>query len=211
MTQEGLFDTDATIEILVSTRSAWQRFHGCEPEYIRDVCHGRCCDAPSRPGGTLVTIHRSEEEAIRARGGEVANGRLVTDGKCTFKTNEHLCSLHFTPDKPFGCIASPFTLSPNGRTLVVRNRYRALRCYEATAARAGEDVSRFPPAYEAFYASLVIIFGEATAARIRATLDHWGDARQPGYRGPDAYPAAMPRTSWNILKSNDEAKHDTPQ
>jgi hypothetical protein len=69
-----------------SIASAWQRFHGCEPDYIRDVCHGRCCDAPSRPGGSMVTIHRSEQDAIEARGGTVGDdGMLVTTAGCNFK------------------------------------------------------------------------------------------------------------------------------
>lgn len=196
------------VEILVSVASAWQRFHGCTPEYIRDVCHGRCCDAPSRPGGTMVTIHRSEQAAIEARGGEVRDGLLVTTatGRCTFKDDAGLCGLHFTPDKPFGCIASPFTVAPGGRTLVVRNRYRSLVCYSATSARRGDDVSAFPPAYVAFRASLDLILGEDLAAWLSDALDAHGDPKSPEYAGPVSIPVRVPRSAWEMLTDNDATK-----
>lgn len=196
------------VRIVVSVASAWQRFHGCTPEYIRDVCHGRCCDAPSRPGGTMVTIHRSEREAIEARGGEVRDGLLVTTatGRCTFKDAAGLCGLHFTEDKPFGCIASPFTLSPGGRTLVVRNRYRSLVCYTATSARRGDDVTAFLPAYVAFRASLDLILGADVAAWLCDTLDALGDAKAPGYAGPEGLFVDVPRRTYEMLAENDATK-----
>lgn len=98
---------------------------------------------------------------MEARGQRVVEGRLVTPAKrCPFQTDANLCGIHFTPDKPFGCIASPFTLNANN-TLIVRNRYRLLRCYKDGTA----------PAYKAFAASLTLLFGEAEAAR-RATYLH---------------------------------------
>lgn len=197
--------TTETVPVLVSVASCWQRFHGCDPEYIRDVCHGRCCDAPSRPGGTLITIHHSEQAAIEAAGGTVRDGLLVTDGVCTFK-REGLCSLHFTPDKPFGCIASPFTLSPGGKTLIVRNRYRMLPCYATTAARRGEDVAGYPPAYVAFRASLDLVLGVDTATWLCDTLDLHGDPKAPGYAGPEAWSVEMPVESYRRLADNDATK-----
>jgi hypothetical protein len=198
------------VTVGVSVASCWQRFHGCDPEYIRDVCHGRCCDAPSRPGGTMVTIHRSEQAAIEARGGIVADGLLVTTGtanrKCTFKDPAGLCGLHFTPDKPFGCIASPFTIAPGGRTLVVRNRYRSLVCYTATSARRGDDVSGFMPAYVAFRASLDLILGVDVAAWLCDTLDVYGDPKAPGYTGPAQIAVQVPRGTYEMLVDNDHTK-----
>lgn len=108
----------------------------------------------------MVSIHPSEEAAIAARGGVVRNGLLKpapgTCG-CTFQNREsHLCDLHHTPDKPFGCRASPFTLNVN-HTLVVRYRYTKLRCF-----RDGRRL----PAYVAFRESLDLILGAEQAERV---------------------------------------------
>jgi hypothetical protein len=193
--------------VSVAARVAWQRFHGCDPEYIAIVCHSRCCDAPSRPGGTMITIHRSERAAIEARGGRVTNGLLVTAGRCTFKDPAGLCRLHDTPDKPFGCIASPWTLSSTGRALIVRNRYRMLVCYAATTRRRGRSTAGFLPAYVAFRASLDIILGEDRATDLCERLDRYGDACASGYRGPERYRVVVPARQWRILRENDETKH----
>jgi len=80
----------------------------------------------------LITIHPTEQTTIEARGVVVENGLLqprTGEKKCPFKTEACLCELHHTPDKPFGCVASPFTLTRAG-TLIVRNRYKLLKCYE---------------------------------------------------------------------------------
>lgn len=152
--------------VKVSAKMARLRFHGCTPEYIRDVCHGACCRSSSQPSGTLISVLPEEAPALEARGARVINGRIDTPAKrCPFQTTEHLCGIHFTPDKPFGCIASPFTFNANG-TLVVRNRYKMLRCYDE-----GPRI----PAYLAFAASLKLIFGEVEAARITAHLDGGGE------------------------------------
>lgn len=205
-----LFDLPESddVEILVSVASCYQRFHGCDPDYIRDVCHGRCCDAPSRPGGTMVTIHRSEQAAIEARGGEVANGLLVTTskGRCTFKDDAGLCGLHFTPDKPFGCIASPFTIAPGGRTLIVRNRYRTLICYTKTSERRGDDVSGYLPAYVAFRASLDLVLGPDAATWLSDALDAYGDPKADGYTGPTSIPVTISRQAYAMLTENDATK-----
>jgi len=196
------------VVVAVNPRTAWQRFHGCDPAYIRDTCHSRCCDAPSRPGGTMITIHPSERAAVEARGGLVRRNLLVTDGCCTFKDGRGLCSLHVTPDKPFGCIASPWTLSPGGRSLVIRNRYRLLICYAGTTRRRGGSAAGFPPAFVAFRASLDLILGAERAARLCARLEEFGDARADGYRGPPCYRVPVPRRTWLILRDNDRVKHD---
>jgi hypothetical protein len=104
-----------------------------------------------------------------------------------------------TPDKPFGCIASPFTLNRSG-TLVVRNRYRMLVCY---VPKAREDRDDHPPAFEAFRASLDLIYGDEEAARIVTDLLTLGE---PDGTGPSFLVTTMPRRSFDILTDNDHAK-----
>lgn len=203
------FSADPTIVevgvrlVRISRATAWQRFHGCEPEYIQNVCKGRCCEAPSRPGGTMITIHRSEADAIRARGGQVKDGLLVTDGRCTFKDDAGLCGLHFTPDKPLGCIASPWTLARGGRSLIVRNRYRGLICYAATAARKGVDTSDYKPAFVAFRAGLDLILGQQSAEWLCEALGTYGP---PDRVGPEAFWVPMDVDMWTKLVDNDNTK-----
>ncbi len=178
-----------TVTVKISAASANLRFNGCDPEYIRDVCHSSCCNSSTAPNGTMITIHPSEEKAITGRGGVIAGGLLQPHNGarvCPFKTDTHLCGLHFTPDKPFGCIASPFTLNENG-TLIVRNRYKMLRCYD--------DGPRLP-AYVAFRASLDLIFGKPEAERICNHLSGGGGDLN----------AAMPRNSFEKLRDNDGIK-----
>jgi hypothetical protein len=187
------------VPVRISVASMWQQFNGCEPDYIRDVCHSRCCDAPSRPSGTMVTIHRTETDRIVARGGVVADGLLVTpDRRCTFKDGNHLCSLHHTPDKPFGCIASPFTLNKSD-CLIVRNRYRSLICYRPHDGSRGEGL----PAFQAFRASLDLIFGRDEAETMCNWLSRHGN-EIVGWASPVTW--SMPRESYDILKENDEVK-----
>jgi len=138
--------------IVVSAKSCRLRFNGCEPDFIRDVCHGRCCESSSHPSGVRITILDEESPTIAERGGMVAGGFLQPregQRRCPFKTSAHLCGLHQTDDKPFGCISSPFTLNKNDK-LIVRNRYKMLKCYNA-----GPQI----PAYIAFRESLKLIFG----------------------------------------------------
>jgi len=175
------------IQIKVSAAMARTPFHGCDPDYIRSVCHASCCQSSTSPSGTIITIHPDEEETIRGRGGSIKGGLLETSGRCPFKTDEDLCGLHFTTDKPFGCIASPFTLNDNN-TLIVRNRYKLLKCYNQ-----GERI----PAYRAFRASLDRIFGDEEAGRI---CDHF-DA------GGGDLVSYMPKDSWRKLRYNDTIKH----
>lgn len=182
------------VMVKVSAASARQEFHGCEPDYIANVCHGRCCRSSTAPGGTLITIHPSEEAAVAAAGGTVTNGQLEPAcGRCPFQDGSSwLCGLHGTPAKPFGCIASPFTLNRTG-TLIIRNRYRLLRCYRDSRA----DGTQLP-AYIAFRASLDLIFGATEAERLCAHLS----------AGGGDYFAWMPAESYRMLTDNDEAKRD---
>jgi len=179
-----------TVTVKVSAKNARLPFNGCDPAYIRDVCHASCCQSSTSPTGTMITIHPSEQATIEARGGVVVDGLLQPrpgEKRCPFKTDEHLCGLHFTPDKPFGCIASPFTLNKNN-TLIVRNRYRLLKCY---------DDGKKIPAYQAFRASLDLIFGTDEAARICEHLDSGGGDLM----------ATMRREQYQMLVDNDAIKH----
>lgn len=181
-----------TTAVKVSAKMMRLEFNGCEPDYIRDVCHAKCCDAPSRPTGMLVTIHPTEQMKIEDRGASVVKGLLQpslgTRG-CPFKSLDHLCTLHFTDDKPFGCIASPFTLTPR-RTLIVRNRYKLLPCYKDGKRR---------PAYEAFRTSLDLLFGHDEASRICFHLE----------KGGGDLIADMLSTAFEMLYDNDKIKRIT--
>ena len=157
-----------TIQIKFSAKMARLPFHGCEPEYIRTVCRARCCESSTAPQGVLITIGKSEEQRIRDLGGVIKDGFLQPrpgGRRCPFKTENQLCALHSSGGKPHGCIASPFMLNGNG-TLIVRNRYRLLKCF-----KAGDPPM---PAYKAFRASLDLLFGSKEAKRISTHLDSGG-------------------------------------
>lgn len=176
--------------VKISAKSARQAFNGCDPDYIRNVCHAKCCESSTSPTGTMITVHPSEQAAIEALGGVVVNGLLQPKAgckKCPFKTGDNLCGIHFTGSKPFGCIASPFTLNAND-TMIVRNRYRLLKCY---------NDGRKIPAYKSFRASLDLIFGQAEAERICKHLD----------AGGGDITAKVSERNYAMLKENDEIKH----
>jgi len=181
---------DGVASVKVSAASARLRFHGCDPDYIRTTCHASCCRSSQRQGGCLVTVHPSEQAAIEQLGGVVEGGLLQPrDGEhgCPFQDADGLCSLHDTEAKPFGCIASPFTLNTNG-TLIVRNRYKSLKCYQKNQGM---------PAYRAFRASIDLIFGENEAQRI---IDHL----EAG--GGDMMATPLPGAA-SVLLENDRIKH----
>lgn len=145
------------IEIKISYKYANQKFNGCDPEYIKNVCHASCCQSTTSKNGTMITIHPSENIKIKKIGGKIKNGFLEPiNKKCPFKTDDHLCGLHLSENKPFGCIASPFTLNKNN-TLIIRNRYRLLKCYND-----GKKI----PAFLAFKSSLDLLFGLEESNRI---------------------------------------------
>jgi len=178
------FKNKKLIPVVVSGPMMRQLFHSCEPEYIRNVCHGRCCESSK---GILVVINKREEKGIVLKGGTVVDGKLDPSlmGKCPFKTHDHLCGIHHT-GKPFGCKASPFTLN-NNDILIVRNRYRMLVCYKAEGSQ---------PAYISHKGSLITIFGEKEADRIiKRVID-----------GDDRILAEMKRDVYDMLKENDAAK-----
>lgn len=152
-------------KIKISAKSARQLFKACEPNYIKNVCKGSCCESSTHESGTRIAIRDFERATIEKRGGLVNDGYLQSvDKRCPFKSSENLCSLHATNDKPFGCIASPFVLNNNG-TLVIRNRYRLLKCYKDKG-----DV----PAYKNFRPSLDLILGPYNAQVLNDHLDAGG-------------------------------------
>lgn len=177
-------------KVKISAKMARLLFNGCDPDYIRNVCHASCCESSTASTGTMITIHPSEQAAIEAIGGVVRDGLLQPKPgckKCPFKQPDNLCGIHFSGNKPFGCIASPFTLNASG-TLIVRNRYKLLKCY---------NDGRKQPAYKAFRASLDLIFGTTEAQRICNHLDNGGG---------DLY-ATMSDKNHQMLTENDEIKH----
>lgn len=180
-----------TVRIKVSAKMARLEFAGCAPGYIADTCHASCCQSGSSPTGTLITIHPSEEVIIEEAGFDIVNGLLqpkAGEKRCPFKTDGHLCGLHGTPAKPFGCIASPFTLNHLG-TLIVRNRYKMLKCF-----RDGGKA----PAYVVFRASLDRLFGDDEAERICTHLEGGGGDIM----------ATMDRVTYGILIENDAIKKE---
>lgn len=180
--------------VRISAKSLRQEFAGCRPDYIRDVCHASCCRSSTSATGIVVTIHRSEQNAMRDIGAVIVNGLLQPrpgERRCPYQNPAHLCDLHGTDHKPFGCIASPFTLTRTGQTMVVRNRYRLLKCY-----RDGDCL----PAYVAFRASLDLLLGADQADDLCAHLD---------FGGGD-YWAQMHDDTWGMLVDNDATKKGHP-
>lgn len=173
------------IEVRISLACLRQRFQPCEPDYIREVCHGRCCEGTGR---ILVSIHPSEQARIEAHGAQVQNGFLVpaANGKCPFKTPEGFCAIHEN-GQPLGCLVSPFTLNARNM-LIVRNRYRCLRCYRSAPAPA--------PAYMVHRRSLLRLFGSAQYAEIVRVVE----------LGTSQITALMARTDYDIITWNDRAK-----
>ena len=153
--------------VKVSSLNARLKFIECGPTCIATGCTAKCCDAPTHPDGMRVFVDDTEAKALRRRGATVTDNFIRpapgTRG-CPFKDSGHLCSLHFTPDKPFGCVVSPFALNANG-TLIVRNRYKLLPCYDPVNGQ---------PAYRVFQTSLVAIFGEESTSSLCKHLDNGG-------------------------------------
>jgi len=150
-------------KIRVNIAALMQPFHACTADFIRDVCQARCCRSTTDPTGIAVVVTKDEAVRLRLRGAYIddATGRIApVNRRCPFQHGKtHLCILHGTDDKPHGCIISPFTINDND-TLIVRNRYRLLPCFQADGA---------VPVYEAHAQSLIMLFGETNAADIAYT------------------------------------------
>lgn len=182
-------DYPDTVTINISGDMLRQAFQPCVMEYITKNCKGRCCQGT---GKIMVTVHRSEVERIEKLGARVVDGFIAADkrGLCPFKTQEGLCGIH-GDEKPFGCQASPFTLNASD-TLIVRNRYRLLKCYKGNGSI---------PAYKAHAWSLAQIFGQTEASRIMKQCE----------AGAKSFPAKLSGYKYAMLKDNDAAKHTATQ
>ena len=179
----------ATVPVRISAASARLKFQGCDPDYIRNVCHGRCCESKTSPTGTgtMIPVSALEQPKIEARGAHVNNGLIQPrpgEQHCPFKTSEGFCELHGSGDKPFGCIASPFMLNSND-TLIIRNRYKMMNC----RLKDGRT-----PAYKVFRASLDQFFGKEEAERI---CNHLDNPRSGDIEGQ------MLRSAYEIHKGNE--------
>ncbi len=177
---------NAPVQVTVSGKWARHAFR-CDPDYIVGSCKGRCCEGSDK---ILISLTPDEEAWHKANGYAVKDGLLQPSpetGVCPHKTADGLCGLHGTPNKPFGCIASPFTLNSAG-TLIIRHRYSMLKCHNAAGGQ---------PAYLTFKESLRIIFGPVEADRIIAELE----------AGAEDVPATMPASSYRKLVYLDGLKH----
>lgn len=132
----------------------------CDVDYITGVCHGRCCEGTGR---VLISLLPSEEAWQNANGFKTSGGLLSPDvesHKCPHKTTEGLCRLHGTPNKPFGCIVSPFNLNKED-TLIIRHRYSQLKCHNADNSE---------PAFKTFKDSLILLFGRQEYNRLTRSI-----------------------------------------
>lgn len=184
------------VEIKVSAKMARIEFTECGPACIeQNGCKGNCCKSPGKPGGCFVTVHPDEQKYVEKAGATVVDGMIkVADGErgCPFQKANGLCGVHGTKAKPFGCIASPFTLNRKG-TLIIRQRYTVLPCHLGPGKKE--------PAYKVFRSSLALIFGEKETDRITQKLDS----------GSGDFSATISREIYNKLLSNDAVKRKHKQ
>ncbi|MCL1932352.1 MAG: hypothetical protein FWF53_00860 [Candidatus Azobacteroides sp.] len=146
-------DVSELIKVKVSGKWIRHKFM-CSVDYIKNVCHGSCCTGSNR---VLVSLLPNEADYQQSKGFSVKNNLLQADfktGKCPHIDKAGFCALHGTSNKPFGCIASPFTLN-SANTLIIRNRYNMMKCHGT-----GDY------AFRVFRSSLNLIFGENEAQRI---------------------------------------------
>jgi hypothetical protein len=163
----GLFynpERSGTVAVKVSAAMLRLPFEGCSPDYIQNVCHGRCCHIKAHPQGTVVKVEPDQAKALSGRVKIIKLVLQTVDKKCVFHSTLGFCALHGTPDKPRSCIQSPFILTKKD-TLIIRNRYRRLICFKAAPAL---------PAYKAFRPALDLLFGQPEAQRICDHLTNGG-------------------------------------
>lgn len=179
----------STGNVKINISSKWARhLFNCTPEYIKKHCRGRCCQGSDK---ILISLLPEEVTAQREAGHKTQNGLLLPDpgtGKCPHKLPNGLCAVHGTALKPFGCIASPFTLSA-GNTLIIRNRYSRMKCH-----------GQGKPAYETFRASLDLILGKEQAERV---CEHLAARRGD-------IEAEITREIYDNIRYLDGLKHDAP-
>ena len=75
------------VDINISWKMLKLKFKECEPNYILNHCKGSCCQSSVNKSGTLITIHKSEEEdLIKNFNVNINNGILESvNKKCPFK------------------------------------------------------------------------------------------------------------------------------
>jgi hypothetical protein len=178
--EEVLDSLGGNPKIKISRASLLQKFHPCTLNYIENVCLGSCCQGSN---GLKVVVGANEAPQIENLGGQVSENYIVADerGLCPFKDDKGTCKIHDL--KPFGCKASPFVLTSQD-TLIVRNRYRLLRCYDCEGSI---------PAYQAHKWSLEQIFGEEGYKKI-----------EEGMVGEEDFFVDMPLKNYLQLKENDK-------
>lgn len=141
------------MKVKISGACITKRFN-CTKEYIRNVCHGKCCTGSNK---VLISLLPNEELFEQRIGNRVKEHKLQPNSetkKCPHLKRCGFCSIHFTKHKPFGCIVSPFTINKNN-TIVIRYRYMVMKC-----CGSGE------PSYKTFRKSLVTLFGEEKTDKI---------------------------------------------
>lgn len=151
------------VRIKINPRSLRQPFRPCDPDFIRDVCRASCCRSSVDPSGIAHVIAPDEIQTWRDLGVEVADSGKVAavNRRCPFQDGEtHQCQIHEDPAMPKGCIISPFTINDSG-TLIVRNRYRLLKCFKAEGAI---------PVHLAHRLSLVTLFGDEQVEHLERVM-----------------------------------------
>jgi len=145
-------------KIKVSVKWMKASFKECDPRFIKNVCHGRCCE--NSDGPAVVSILPDEEHRIRKHDIIVKHGIIKTQGRCPFKNQENLCIIHADHQEPWGCKASPFVINDND-TLVIRHRYIHFPCFKYKGSR---------PAYISHRRALEVVVGKKNAVSICARM-----------------------------------------
>jgi len=195
--------------VRITRASATLEFAGCGEDYIRDVCHGRCCRvSDNKRQKPLATVTDGEATAIAehlgqgvdrisvripvsAVGTSIYTRELAVeeDAKgvkwCIGQDREtNLCRFHLPGVKPATCTISPWRISSKN-TLYIMNRYKMLICFK--------DGPRMP-AYKAFRAGLIQIFGDEWTEKITKHFDAGGGDYFPRVR-KDIYEKLVERGS----------------
>ncbi len=168
--------------IIIGEKNARLEFAGCEEDYIRDVCHGRCCVVTpfgeSKPKTTVFVtapeLVKIEEHTGMSETDDTYEGndsskikiKSTEAGLCKFQEDgTGFCQLHPIGIKPSACFVRPWKPSPTGARLIIENRYKMMCCYQ--------DGARMP-AYRAFRSALVAIFGEDVVVKLTKHFDDGG-------------------------------------
>lgn len=181
-------DKAETVKIIVSGVGLRLPFEVCgNLKFIAEICKGRCCESKGKAAKVMLLPH--EISKIKKRGGFVKGNLLLPkDGrKCYFKTEEHLCSLHSSGDKPFGCSYSPFTVNKNN-LLQVRGRAIGLSCFKTKNSK---------PAYLAHKVALEFLIGSAEVARVSKLAK----------AGEDRIEAVMPKDKVDAIRFIEDSRN----